>query len=59
MVGDEGSKHGCTTGGGEFTPQSRLLTPSVYGRFLGGKWSEHENQKSEIQKSENHKSIIY
>jgi hypothetical protein len=30
-----------------------------YGRFLGGKWSEHKNQKSEIQKSKNRKSIIY
>jgi hypothetical protein len=30
-----------------------------YGRFLGGKWSEHENRKSEIRKSENRKSIIY
>jgi hypothetical protein len=30
MVGDEGQREsGCATGGGEFTPQSRLLTPSV------------------------------
>jgi hypothetical protein len=33
--------------------------PKAYGRFLGGKWLEHENRKSEIRKSENRKSIIY
>jgi hypothetical protein len=31
----------------------------AYGKFLGSKWSEHENRKSEIRKSENYKSIIY
>jgi hypothetical protein len=30
------------------------LKHPAYGRFLGGKWSEHENRKSE-----NQKSIIY
>jgi hypothetical protein len=37
----------------------RRYLSARYGRFLGDKWSEHENQKSEIQKSKNHKSIIY
>jgi aconitate decarboxylase len=34
------------------------IAATTYGRFLGGKWSEHENRKSEIRKSENRKSII-
>jgi hypothetical protein len=39
---------------------ARTEIPKIpyYGRFLGGKWSKHENRKSEIRKSENRKSTI-